>query len=487
MLEMVNGIWDRSTRAHCYLDDQKYIGFNEIEGVVFSGVKLVYRLVTDHGVEIKATPDHEFLTSNGYVRLDQLRPGDELFAYREGVLVDDNSTGRNRNKAIRQINNVGNHPYARRRVINGLDYSSHPLHRLVVEADMNDMRLEEFLAALHGDTSELEFLSEDIEIHHKDEDRDNNCLSNLERMTKAAHARHHLNERGIIGRWRYAPRLQKVKKITRVGRMPTYDIQMKAPYHNFVANGFVVHNCGKSLIAKCVASAWGVPLLRLDLGALRSKYVGDSEANIRKALQVAETVSPCVLWVDEVEKALAGSTGEQGDGGVSADALGAVLSWMQERKGSVFVVATANDVRALPPELLRKGRFDEVFWVDLPTRDERKAILASALREHGRDLDALGSAYGNEVTLDQFLGLTEGFTGAEIAALVPDALFEAFADEERALTVEDLENSAGSVVPLSKTAKEKLDDLRAWARGRARPASRVEEVAPGGPARALDL
>lgn len=174
-----------------------------------------------------------------------------------------------------------------------------------------------------------------------------------------------------------------------------------------------VPGCGKSLVSKCIASAWGMPLLRLDLGALKSKYVGESEANVRKALSVAEAVAPCVLWLDEIEKALGGATGPQGDGGVSADALGAVLSWMQERQGSVFVIATANDVRSLPPELLRKGRFDEVFWVDLPTRVERGSILAAALTAHGRE--------SSSVDLDQLANATMNFTGAEIANVTIDA------------------------------------------------------------------
>lgn len=240
-----------------------------------------------------------------------------------------------------------------------------------------------------------------------------------------------------------------------------------------------VPGCGKSLAAKCVAAAWGMPLLRLDLGALRSKYVGESESNVRKALQVAETVSPCVLWLDEIEKALGGATGPQGDGGVSADALGAVLSWMQERQGSVFVIATANDVRALPPELLRKGRFDEVFWIDLPTHAERAAIISAALQAHGRD--------PSTVDASEVARATDGFTGSEIAALVPDALFVAFADGERDITTEDLVAAARTVAPLSKTAAEKIDGLRAWAKGRARPASSPAEDTSGGNRRALDI
>ncbi|MBM4063702.1 MAG: AAA family ATPase [Planctomycetes bacterium] len=237
-----------------------------------------------------------------------------------------------------------------------------------------------------------------------------------------------------------------------------------------------VPGCGKSLTAKAVAAAWQMPLLRLDMGALRSKYVGDSEANIRKALAVAEAVSPCVLWLDEIEKALAGSTGQQGDGGVSADALGAVLSWMQERAGSVFVVATANDVRALPPELLRKGRFDEVFWVDLPTQLERAAIARAAVKERGRTISDADAARIAEAT--------RAFTGSEIAAVVPDAMFAAFA-EGREVTADDIVAACATVVPLSKTAADKIQDLRQWAKGRARPAS--VQAASESTARQLDI
>jgi hypothetical protein len=239
-----------------------------------------------------------------------------------------------------------------------------------------------------------------------------------------------------------------------------------------------VPGCGKSLTAKAIATAWGMPLLRLDMGALRSKWVGESEGNIRKALRVAETVAPCVLWLDEIEKALAGATQAAADGGVSADALGAVLSWMQDRAGSVFVVATANDVSALPPELLRKGRFDEVFFVDLPTAIERRQIIGAALRAYGRKpLDSVSD----------LIVCTEGFTGAEIAALVPEAMYRAFADGERDISESDMVVSANLTVPLSKTAAEKIAKVRQWAQGRARPAS-IAQTTTGTPGvRSIDI
>ena len=229
-----------------------------------------------------------------------------------------------------------------------------------------------------------------------------------------------------------------------------------------------VPGCGKSLTAKAVAGAWGLPLLRLDLGALKSKWVGESEANIRKALQVAETVAPCVLWLDELEKAIGGATQGAADGGVSADALGAVLSWLQECKSPVFVCATANNVEALPPELLRKGRFDEMFFVDLPAPVERAAIVRAALSQYGRNPDSIDAA--------AVAGATDGYSGAEIAALIPDAMFMAFADGERAISTADVLESAASVVPMSISSSERISSLRAWAKGRCRMASSVESA-----------
>ena len=227
-----------------------------------------------------------------------------------------------------------------------------------------------------------------------------------------------------------------------------------------------VPGCGKSLTAKAIATAWGIPLLRVDLGALKSKFVGESESNLRKAFDVIEAIGRCVVWFDEIEKALQGATSGSADGGVSSDALGAILSWMQERSGEAFVIATANDVEGLPPELLRKGRFDEVWFVDLPNTTERELVLAAALRAAGRDKV--------KVDFAALADATDAFTGSEIAALVPDALFSAFAEDAREIETRDLVRAAKTVVPLSKTAKEKIDRLRAWAKDRARPATSPE-------------
>jgi AAA+ superfamily predicted ATPase len=245
-----------------------------------------------------------------------------------------------------------------------------------------------------------------------------------------------------------------------------------------------VPGCGKSLTAKAIAGEWQVPLIKLDLGALRSKYVGESESNLRQALSQIEAVGRCVVWLDEVEKALAGATGEQGDGGVAADALGAILSWMQDREGEAFVFATANNAEKLPPELLRKGRFDEIWWVDLPNHVERQGVMAAALRSHGRDAKAIG------VDLARVADATDTFTGAEIAALVPDAMFSAFADNKREVNTDDLLEAAKTVVPLAKTSEAKIRAIRETWTGKARNASApaaAPKVKAGKASRELDF
>lgn len=241
-----------------------------------------------------------------------------------------------------------------------------------------------------------------------------------------------------------------------------------------------VSGCGKSLIAKAIATAWGVPLLKLDLGAIKSKFVGDSEAKIRRVFSVIDTVGRCVVWGDEFEKSMAGATDGSADGGVSSDALGAFLNWSQERKGEAFVMATANDVSKLPPELMRKGRFDDIWFVDLPTRSERQDVLWAALASHGR-----GDAFIDSAAISD---ASDTFTGAEVAALVPDAMYLAFSDNAREITTEDLLSAAKSVVPLARTAKDKIDKLREWADGKARRATTPETtVAITSRVRAVDL
>jgi AAA+ superfamily predicted ATPase len=222
---------------------------------------------------------------------------------------------------------------------------------------------------------------------------------------------------------------------------------------------------GKSLCAKVTASMWRMPLLRLDMGAVFGGLLGSSERNIRDAIEISELISPCVLWVDEIEKAFAGSSG---DSGTAARVLGTFLTWMAEKRKPVCVLATANDVDRLPPEFLRKGRFDEIFFLDLPTKEERAAILKVHLEKRGY------SMISQRFSLAEVVKATEGFVGAELEAVVKDAMFPAFMDQERELTTADLVKSAGEMVPLAKSRADHIQKLRKLVlNGEARNASRA--------------
>jgi len=235
-----------------------------------------------------------------------------------------------------------------------------------------------------------------------------------------------------------------------------------------------VPGCGKSLIAKAISAMWQVPLLRLDIGKIFSGIVGSSEENMRRAIQTAEAIAPCVLWIDEVEKGFGGASGPSGDSGTSSRVFGTFLTWMQEKTKAVFVVATANNISALPPEMMRKGRFDEIFFVDLPTLNERSEILKLHLARRLQHPDVIGDFVADDNTLKQMADATEGFVGAELEQVVISGLFEAFY-EDRCIHVKDFERAISQTVPLSVTQAEQIHQLRAWANVRAVAATQTED------------
>jgi len=224
-----------------------------------------------------------------------------------------------------------------------------------------------------------------------------------------------------------------------------------------------VQGCGKSLIAKTVGSFWKMPILRMDVGALFSSYMGKSEENMRRAIKIAESLAPAILWLDEIEKAFAGvSDSFSGDSGTTKRIFGTFLTWMQEKKKPVFIIATANSIKNLPPELLRKGRFDEIFFVDLPKPEERNEIFGVHIKKRKRDPD--------KFKLDLLSKSTEGFSGAEIEEAIISAMYTAF-PQGRDITTEDIIKEADETVPLSETQYEQITKLREWAKNRTRPAS----------------
>ncbi len=226
-----------------------------------------------------------------------------------------------------------------------------------------------------------------------------------------------------------------------------------------------VQGCGKSLVAKAVSSLWKVPLLRLDVGRIFSNLVGSSEENARRAIKTAESVAPAILWIDEIEKAFGGVVGSvQGDSGAASRVFATFITWMQEKTAPVFVIATSNRIKDLPPELFRKGRFDDIFFVDLPGMVERKEIFTIHITRRRRD-PAL-------FDLEFLARSAEGFSGAEIEEAISSAIYEAFHLGEE-LSTPHIVKALGETCPLSKTMREEIDKLRIWARERARPASVV--------------
>jgi AAA+ superfamily predicted ATPase len=224
-----------------------------------------------------------------------------------------------------------------------------------------------------------------------------------------------------------------------------------------------MQGCGKSLCAKAVASMWRLPLLRFDVGRMFGSLVGSSEENVRRAIQTAESVAPAILWIDEIDKAFAGTVGgASNDAGTASRVFGTLLTWLSEKTAPVFVIATANDVSCLPPEMLRKGRLDEIFYVDLPTERERQEIFRIHLEKRGRD-----SKTFDLITLAK---ASDGFSGAEVEEAIISGMFDAFS-EGTELTTPIIAAGLAATVPLSKTMNEELNRLRSWAQGRARPAS----------------
>jgi SpoVK/Ycf46/Vps4 family AAA+-type ATPase len=232
-----------------------------------------------------------------------------------------------------------------------------------------------------------------------------------------------------------------------------------------------VQGCGKSLCAKSIAAMWRQPLLRLDMGSIFSSLVGSSEENLRRAIRTAESIAPAVLWVDEIEKAFSGTqSSSQSDAGTTSRVFGTFLTWLQEKKKPVFVVATANNITQLPPELLRKGRLDEIFFVDLPRPTERAAIFRIHLAKKGRNPEAYD--------LTPLVQMSEGFSGSEIEQAVVSALHDAFF-EDRELEKRDLLKALEETVPLSRTMSEPIEAMRQWAVERARPAAAPEAIPAG--------
>lgn len=440
LINNTNKSWDLSisTKCHSFKEKEEYIGFNNIENVIYSGIKEVYKITTNFGFSIKSTEDHKFLTTDGYVPLKNLKKGDKIYTYKVGELINNHKKGRNTRQQVQQVNDVGKHPNARKKIIKGLEYTSHPLHRLVVEANMNGLKLENFLYQLHKDILGLNFLNPKMEVHHKDKNRRNNTLKNLQVVTKKEHCQIHIKEKNL-NTYKYFPRFQKIKKIEYIGKEKTYDIQMSSPNNNFVANGFVVHNSGKSQFAKALASIFDWPLIECDVNAMKGGMVGETEENTRLFCKTVDTFHNAVILLDELSLAFGGYTSGSvhETGGATSGMLGTLLTWMNDRTSPAIIIATSNDLN-LPQAMLRAGRWSALFFIDFPSFNERKEIV-----------QIMNKKWNSNLPLDDdFINSLAEWSGAEIEQLAKDSLFE------------DYKEAAMGISLVRETKAEQINEIR---------------------------
>jgi hypothetical protein len=258
---------------------------------------------------------------------------------------------------------------------------------------------------------------------------------------------------------------KKIIKKQYMGIKDTFDLQVDSDEHRYFSNDIISHNCGKSLICKAIAQEWNMPLIKLDMGKLFDSLVGASEARARDVISRVEAVSPCILWIDEVEKGLSGvkSSGAR-DGGTTSRVMSTILTWMQEKTSPVFVVATANDQSSIPPEFMRAGRFDEIFFVDYPTLEEREEIFRVHLSKRKykiKDFDVQSLADSSKY-----------YSGAEIEKAIDNAMVVGFSDKKRKIITEDILLEMDKIKTLYDMRKDELKDLRTWAKGRCIMANR---------------
>jgi len=243
-----------------------------------------------------------------------------------------------------------------------------------------------------------------------------------------------------------------------IGARDTFDLEVDDESHSYYSNNVISHNTGKSATCDALADLYQMPLLRLDFGAIFASHVGESEARIREALSVADAVAPCVLWVDEIEKGIGGvESSNSTDGGVTNRVFGTMLTWMQDKQSLVFVVCTANNVTGIPPEFMRAGRFDEIFFIDLPDDGQREEVIEKLLTRKNRN--------PSDFNIDKIVSASQNYTPVEIEKGIDNGLFVAYSQNKRNVTTEDIVKSLSSFHPLYNSRREDIQRMRQWALG----------------------
>jgi hypothetical protein len=435
------------------MDGERTVFYNRVVSVLEAGIKPLLKMTFDDGSHLRLTENHPIATPNGFMAANSLTEGDIVLA--RGSMKPISEGGRDLSlRPPRILVNVKYHPYGAYKEVAGYEYTRVARARLLVEARMNGIDYAEFVHCLkHNEerSRTLRFLPQEMEVHHMDEDTLNDDLGNLMVLSKPEHARIHGKTENFNCEY-----LREVR-VCGIEMQPaemTYDIQMDYPANNFAANGIIVHNTGKSLCSKAAGALLGWPVLRADVGALKGSLVGQSEANMRGMLKLADAVAPCILWLDEIEKGIGGyASSANTDSGVTLGMVGTLLTWMQEHSSSVLTIATCNDYRKLPPELTRAGRFDERFFVDLPNLVEREEIAKVHLGRLNISGDLIQHAADIAV-------LTDTWTGAEIEQLVKSAARRT----QRKLTLDSIKEAAATIKPLAKVDPEGMEALRRWGR-----------------------
>lgn len=387
-----NQWWNQSipSYAHCFIggDLGVSLGWNKINNIVYSGVKMTYTLTTESGKTIRATSDHPFMTPDtSYLQLKALTVGDFIVCKDDHALVS--HLGKFKKRKI--VYSIPHHPFAHDHFINGVNYKRLSYAHILYEAHLNNMPIEKFIKELRTNPKSptlFKFLMSGVIIHHKDGDSSNDVIENYELMSKEDHDNLHRNEWHSFGANKSAIP-EKIVSIEEFGYEKVYDIQMNAPHHNFVANGIIVHNCGKSLATKSLCSIFNWPGIVFDIGATKDKYMGETGNRIRMGTKIIDAVGRCIVQLDEIEKGVEQTEfggGKQSGGGAVADMIGHMLTWMQERKSEAIVVATSNNLNALPPEFLRAGRWDRIFFVGLPNPYEIQSVIKIMNRKHKSEL-----------------------------------------------------------------------------------------------------
>lgn len=479
LYEKFNGLpsssrgWDTTMPTYLHsLDPEGVMFYNRVVSVIRAGKKPVVKLSLVSGESLVLTGTHPVGIPGGrYVPAEDLTPGTQVLL--RGSMKPQATGGKKLDaRPPRRIENVKYHPYGSYHE-DGEYYAYKRIAyaRLVVEAHMNEMEVGEYVHALkHNErmSSSFEFLPPEMEVHHVDEDTMNDEIGNLMVLEKAEHAREHSKLENFTVEY---VRIGEVAAVEDAGSVMTYDVQMDMPANNFVANGILVHNTGKSLIAKAISSELGVPLVRLDFGRVFNSLVGASEQRMRTALKMVESMAPVCLFCDEIDKGL-GGIGGSGDSGTSNRVLGSFLTWLQDCQHPVFVMVTANNVTGLPPEMLRRGRFDAIFATSMPTAAERRAVLDIHLRIRNRSIKEYDAGEVEEV-----IKLTEGYVPAEIESAVKDALVDAFS-EDTEMDMRHIKAAIKSMVPLSKAFARQIEEMNEWARNNATPAGLASKAIP---------